>query len=95
MLKPDGSVLVGGFVIQDFIKFYEVADTVRFENTGNVPVKFTVFRNNLIDTLEVGQLSFWDLDRLPTLGLRAAVSLEMLQGSLLIVMATPMSIYGG
>ena len=55
LLKSDGSVLVGGFVIQDFIKFYEVADTVRFENTGNVPIKFTVFRNNHIDTLEVGQ----------------------------------------
>lgn len=54
LLSSDGSVLVGGFVIPEFVKIYEVADTVRIENTGNVPVNLKIFSTGMFHTLAAG-----------------------------------------
>ena len=56
LLKSDGQILRGGFVIPGFVQKYDVTDTVRFENRGSVPVEVKVFRTNVVDTLEVGEI---------------------------------------
>ncbi len=54
LLDSDGAILVGGFVVTDFVQAYQIADTARIQNTGNVPLYLTVFAAGLEDTLSPG-----------------------------------------
>jgi len=62
LLDSDGGILVGGFVITDFVPTYQIADTARIQNTGNVPLYLTVFATGLEDTLSPGDWLILDYD---------------------------------
>ncbi len=54
--RPNGSVLLGGFLNSQFVNLYYVYDTVKITNNGNVPILMALYTPIYnIDTLAVGQ----------------------------------------